>query len=273
MRTETSLPGHPVSPEDITPPSDSHVQSLARGLAVIRSFHAGARTQTISEVSAATGLTRAGARRILLTLQGLGYVEIAGRDFSLTAKVLDLGFAYLTSMPLWDLAEPVLEDFVGAMQESCSAAVLDGTDIVYVLRVPTHKIITINLAVGSRLPAYCTSMGRVLLAALKPDALAHTLAHSTLHKNNPATITDADELHARIDTVRQQGWALVDQELEAGLISLAVPILGRNGQTIAAINVSGNRNRTGPDEMVNRFLPRLTQAAREIGMRLQRIKT
>ena len=149
-------------------PGDSYVQSFARGLEVIRSFSAQAPRQTLSEVAARSGLTRAGARRILLTLQALGYVENDGRDFRLTARILDLGFAYLSSMPIWNLAEPVVEALVETVKESSSAAVLDGTDIVYVMRVPTHKIMKNSLGIGSRLPAHCTSLGRMLLAGLPP---------------------------------------------------------------------------------------------------------
>src|SRR5689334_10461036 len=162
MATRTK---QPVSPA----PGDSYVQSFARGLQVIRSFSASTPRQTLSEVAAATGLTRAGARRILLTLQTLGYVSSDGKLFALTPRILDLGFAYLSSMPIWNRAEPVMEALVRQVQESCSAAVLDATDIVYVLRVPTQKIMRINLGVGSRLPAWCTSMGRLLLGELSDE--------------------------------------------------------------------------------------------------------
>src|ERR1700735_1306345 len=157
------------SPDSAGAPGDRYGPTFARGLAVIRSFDATRPAQTLSEVAAASGLTRAGARRILLTLQALGYVDADGRHFTLTAKILDLGFAYLTSMPFWNLAERVREELVGQGHESCSAAVLNGTEIVYVLRVPTHKIITINLSIGSRLPAFCTYVGRVLLAAFNEE--------------------------------------------------------------------------------------------------------
>ncbi|HRM94794.1 MAG TPA: helix-turn-helix domain-containing protein, partial [Alicycliphilus sp.] len=156
----------PLSVSTTHKPGDSYVQSFARGLEVIRSFNASAPQQTLSEVAARTGLTRAGARRILLTLQTLGYLESDGRLFRLTPRILDLGFAYLSSTPIWDLAEPMMEALTERVHESCSAAVLDGLDIVYVLRIHTHKIMSTNLAVGSRLPAFWTSMGRVLLAAL-----------------------------------------------------------------------------------------------------------
>jgi IclR family transcriptional regulator, pca regulon regulatory protein len=159
-------------------PGDTYVQSFARGLEVIRSFSAAAPRQTLTEVAGRAGLTRAGARRILLTLQTLGYVESDGKLFSLTPRILDLGFAYVSSMPIWNLAEPVMEALVEQVKESCSAAALEGTDIVYVLRVPTRKIMSIGLGVGSRLPAYCTSMGRMLLADLPDDEVLRRLRAS-----------------------------------------------------------------------------------------------
>ena len=158
-------------PDAAPQPGDSYVQSFARGLEVIRSFSADSPEQTLSEVAARSGLTRAGARRILLTLQTLGYVHSDGKHFRLTPRILDLGFAYLSSMPIWNIAEPVMEQLAERVGESCSAAVLDGSEIVYVMRVHTHKILSLNLGVGSRLPAYCTSMGRLLLSGL-PDAEA-----------------------------------------------------------------------------------------------------
>jgi IclR family pca regulon transcriptional regulator len=245
-------------------PGDSYVQSFARGLAVVRTFSSEAPAQTISEVAERAGLTRAGARRILLTLQHLGYVEAQGRLFRLTPKILDLGFAYLSSLPLWNLAEPVMEDLVAEVKESCSAAVLDATDIVYVLRVPTHKIMAITLGVGSRLPAYCSSMGRVLLAGLPDEQLEARLAASKLVQRTPKTETDPTRLRALIEQVRVQGWALVAEELEEGLVSLAAPIRGRNGEVVAAINVSGQQHRTPPVVMLERFLPKLLAAAHQI---------
>jgi IclR family pca regulon transcriptional regulator len=245
-------------------PGDSYVQSFARGLAVIRAFNAERPEQTLTDVAAATGLTRAGARRILLTLQTLGYVEAEGRLFRLTPKILDLGFAYLTSMPFWNLAEPVMEELSAKVHESCSAAVLDRTEIVYVLRVPTHKIMTINLSIGSRLPAYCTSMGRVLLAALDDDTLEATLNSAPLYAHTSRTVTDKEELKKVIAQVRRQGWAIVDQELEGGLISLSAPIRNRQGRVIAAMNISGNAQRNSAKQMVKAFLEPLQEAARTV---------
>ena len=245
-------------------PGDSYVQSFARGLEVIRSFSAQAPRQTLTEVGGRAGLTRAGARRILLTLQTLGYVESDGRLFSLTPRILDLGFAYLSSMPIWNLAEPVMEALVEQVKESCSAAALEGTDIVYVLRVPTRKIMSIGLGVGSRLPAYCTSMGRTLLAGLPDEEVAKRLHASRLEALTRYTVTDVDALVARVQQARRQGWCLVNQELEEGLVSIAAPISGRGGRTIAALNISGQANRTSPKLMQETMLPALLEAARTI---------
>ncbi|MCW5651560.1 MAG: helix-turn-helix domain-containing protein [Ramlibacter sp.] len=245
-------------------PGDSYVQSFARGLEVIRSFNAQAPQQTLSEVAERSGLTRAGARRILLTLQALGYVQTDGRLYRLTPRILDLGFAYLSSMPIWNLAEPVMESLVARVKESCSAAVLDATDIVYVLRVPTHKIMSISLGVGSRLPAYCTSMGRVLLADLPEAELVARLEASDRQPLTRNTVTDIDTLQARVAQVRRQGWCIVNQELEEGLISLAAPITNRAGRVIAALNISGQANRTNAKTAQEQLLPALLDSARTV---------
>jgi IclR family pca regulon transcriptional regulator len=244
------------------------VQSFARGLEVIRSFSALAPRQTLTDVATATGLTRAGARRILLTLQTLGYVESDGRWFRLTPRILDLGFAYLSSMPIWNRAEPVMEALMSQVKESCSAAVLEGTDVVYVMRVPTHKIMRINVGIGSRLPAYCTSMGRVLLAALPEDELQRRLAASPIAPLTRHTLTDPEAIVARIAQARRQGWCLVNQELEEGLISLAAPITNRAGRVIAALNISGQANRTSAKVAQEKLLPPLLVAARTLSARL-----
>lgn len=260
MNTNT-LPANPK-------PGDSYVQSFARGLEVIRSFSANAPQQTLSEVAAQTGLTRAGARRILLTLQTLGYVESDGRLFRLTPRILDLGFAYLSSMPIWDLAEPVMEELVEQVRESCSAAVLDGLDIVYVLRLPTHKIMRTNLGVGSRLPAAWTSMGRVLLAGLPDDTLVARLQGLPLQRFTQHTTVDLPNLLAHIRQARSQGWCLINQELEEGLISIAAPLTNRAGQTVAALNISGQANRTSAEVMQASMLPALLRAAQTISRML-----
>src|SRR5213082_2525906 len=199
------------------------VQSLERGLSVIRAFDAEHRELALSDVARATGLTRAAARRFLLTLVDLGYVHVAEGRFSLRPRVLDLGYAYLSSLSLPDVAQPHMEALVAEVNESSSISVLDDTEVVYVVRVPTRRIMSITLAVGTRLPAYATSMGRVLLAALTDDELDRRLARAELQPLTACTVTDVPKLRGILDSVRQQSYAAVDQELEEGLRSLAVP--------------------------------------------------
>src|SRR5688572_25793459 len=245
-------------------PGDAYVQSFARGLEVIRSFNAAAPRQTLTEVATRTGLTRAGARRILLTLQTLGYVASDGRQFSLTPRILDLGFAYLSSMPMWNVAEPVMEALVEQVKESCSAAVLEGADIMYVLRVSTRKIMRNSLGIGSRLPAYCTSMGRVLLAGLPDDEVLRLLRSHPLEARTRHTLTDPEAVLARVQQARRQGWCLVNQELEEGLLSMAAPVVNRAGRMIAAIHISGQANRTPAWQMQETLLALLLEAALEV---------
>ncbi len=255
-------------PPPAPPPSDSYVQSFARGLGVIRAFNAEAPTQTLTEVAARTGLDRAGARRILLTLVQLGYVEQDGRLFRLTARTLDLGYAYLSTTPFWNLAEPVMEELVAEVHESCSVAVLDGPEMVYILRVPTSKIMTINLGIGSRLPAWCASMGRVLLAGVAEAQVDAILSASDIRPLTRYTLTDRDDIKMAISQARTQGYALVSQELEEGLCSIAVPLFDRAGNVIAAMNISGNAHRVTPAQMTRKLLPRLKQAAERINAAL-----
>jgi IclR family pca regulon transcriptional regulator len=265
--------GPEASPPDAAAPrpGDAYVQSFARGLAVLRSFGAEAPAQTLSGAAARSGMTRAGARRILLTLQQLGYVEVEGRLFRLTPKVLELGFAYLGSQPVWRLAQPAMEELAQDLRESCSAAVLDGDDIVYVLRVPANKIMSITLGVGSRLPAWCTSLGRVLLAGLPAPERRARVARMALVARTTRTVTDPAQLLAILEQVRRDGHALVQGELEDGLASMAAPLVNRAGRVVAAINVSAQEHRMPPEEMRRRLLPRLLEAAASINslMRLQ----
>ena len=243
-------------------PGDSYVQSFARGLSVIRAFNAERPEQTLTDVASAAGLTRAGARRILLTLQQLGYVEAEGRLFRLTPRVMALGFAYLSSQPVWHLAQPVMEELVRDIHEPSSAAVLDGDDIVCVLRVPARKIMAIGPGPGSRLPAHCTAMGRVLLAGLPESERRARLAR---------TVTDVDALMALLEGVRRDGHALVHGELEEGLVAMAVPIVDRAGRVVAALDVTAQDQRMPPDQMLKRLLPRLLESAAGINalMRMQ----
>lgn len=254
-------------------PNDGYVQSFARGLTVIRVFGREHRELTLSEVAELTGLTRAGARRILLTLLTLGYVACDERKFSLTPRILDLGYAYLSSLQLWDFAEPIMEDLVEQAHESCSISVLDDTEIVYVLRVPTRKIMSINLSIGSRLPAYCTSMGRILLGGLSEKDLDITLRRSKPKDLTKRTVTDLDRLKKIVFADRKKGWSLVNQELEEGLCSLSVPIADYSGKIIAAMNISGNVTRTPESEMVKSVLPLLQAAASKINASLRLRRT
>lgn len=253
-------------------PGDAYVQSFARGLLVLRSFGAHRPAQTLSDVAQHTGLTRAGARRILLTLLALGYVSNEGRLFRLTPKVLELGFAYLTSLPVWTQAQPVMEGLVEQLRQSSSAAVLDGHEVVYVLRVPAHKIMSINLGVGSRLPAHCSSMGRVLLAGLPDTQLEQRLADMVLTPYTPNTIVDKDQLREVLLQVRAQGWCWVREELEPGLVSVAAPIRDMSGKVIAAINVSGSADKTSASYVLEVCLPQLLAAAAKINQQLGAVR-
>jgi IclR family transcriptional regulator, pca regulon regulatory protein len=249
-------------------PTDHFVGSFARGLSVICAFGRDAPRMTLSQVAARTGLTRAGARRILLTLQTLGYVGCDERHFYLTPKILDLGYSYVATTPLWDVAEPFMQQVVDAVHESCSASVLDGTEIVYILRVPTKKIMTISLSIGSRLPAWCTSMGRILLGDLSPEALGNVLDGSAIAAYTARTVTDRRKLEQIIREDRRKGWSLVNQELEEGLISISVPLLDRSGRIIAAMNVSSQPSRMSPTEMTRSVLPVLKHEAEKINAAL-----
>ena len=216
------------------------VQSLARGLAVIRAFDAENPALTLSDVARRTGLTRAAARRFLHTLESLGYVRADGRAFALTPRVLELGFSYLSALSLPAIVQPHLERLSREVDESVSSAVLDGADIVYIARVPTRRIMSVGITIGTRFPAYSTSMGRVLLAALPPQDSRAVIEASHPEALTPRTRTDLDVLAAELDAVRAQGWALVDGELEQGLRSLAAPLHGRDGSVVAALNVSAS---------------------------------
>lgn len=240
------------------------VQSLARGLDVIRAFGPEHPEMTLSEVARTTGLSRAAARRFLLTLAELGYVRNDGRRFSLRPRVLELGYAYLSGFSLNEVAEPHLEDLVALTHESSSVAVLDGADIVYVVRVPTKRIMTVAISVGTRFPAYATSMGRVLLAHLPDGDLDAYLGTTRLEQLARRTVTDPDRLRDILRAVRAQGYAMTDQELEDGLRSAAVPIRDAGGTVVAAMNVSTHASRVSMDDLRRNLLPHVIAAARSI---------
>ena len=243
---------------------ENYVQSLARGLEVIRAFGADRPEMTLSEVAKATGLSRASARRFVLTLVELDYARTDGRTFSLTPRVLELGYAYLSGLSLTEVAQPHVEDLVARVHESSSVAVLDRADIVYVVRVPTKRIMTVAISVGTRFPAYATSMGRVLLAGLEQAEVERVLARSDLAALTPRTATDPEELLRIVDEVRSRGYATTDQELETGLRSLAVPIRDRRGKVIASMNVSAQAPRVSMFQLEQEFLGPLLEAAARI---------
>jgi IclR family pca regulon transcriptional regulator len=240
------------------------VQSLERGLAVIRAFDAEHPELTLSEVARVAGLTRASARRFLRTLAELGYVRSNGRLFALRPRVLELGYAYLSSLSLHEVAQPHLERLVSLLRESSSVSVLDADDVVYVARVPTRRIMTITISVGTRFPAYATSMGRVLLAGQSDEWLDGYFATVELRRLTARTVTDAPALRAELLQVREQGWAFVDEELEEGLRAIAAPINDLSGRVIAAVNVSSPVSRGSADLVRSEFLPHLLAAARGI---------
>lgn len=244
--------------------SRDFIQSLERGLAVINSFSRDRQTQTLSEVANHAGLTRATARRILLTLSELGYVRQNGRGFALTPRVLDLGYSFLSSFRVVELAQQPMELLVDEVKESSSMSILDDTEIVYVARVPTTRIMTIALALGSRLPVYPTSMGRVLLAGSTDRVIDEYLERIELLPLTPHTVTDPAELRDRLELVRKEGFALVDQELEEGVRSIAAPITNSRGEVIAAMNVSCHAARVTVSRMKSELKPRLLATAGEI---------
>jgi IclR family transcriptional regulator, pca regulon regulatory protein len=246
------------------------VQSLERGLAVIRAFDADHPSLTLSEVATSTGLSRAAARRFLRTLVQLGYMRSTGSKFALRPKILELGYAYLSSLTLPEVAMPHLEQLVEQVHESSSVSELDGQEVVYIARVPTKRIMTVTISVGTRFPAYATSMGRVLLAAQSEEWLDEYLESASLRGLTGHTITSAPALRRELRKIHAQGYALVDQELEEGLRSIAAPICDADGQVMAAVNVSTHAGRRTLNSVVEDLLPPLLATARHIEVDLAR---
>jgi IclR family pca regulon transcriptional regulator len=244
-------------------PSGQFVQSLARGLSVIRALNS-PEPMSLSDIARASELTRASARRFTLTLEQLGYVQQSAGRFSLTPQVLELGFAYLSALGLPEISQPHLQRLVDDVGESSSISVLDGTAVVYVARVPTRRIINVTINLGTRFPAYATSMGRVLLSGLDPAACATLLDQIELRPLTNRTITTRSELEAELDRVREQGYAIVDEEFEEGLRSVAAPICDRDGRVVAAINLALAAARVSSGEIRRSLLPSLLGAAAAI---------
>ena len=248
----------------------NYMASLARGLAVIRGFSQQRARMTIAQLSLRTGIPRAAVRRVLYTLTALGYVgSDDGRTYMLRPQILAIGHAYLSSTPLVTSAQPLLDQVSQAVHESCSMAILDGDDILYVARSSSsRRIMSIDLGIGSRLPAYCTSMGRVLLAELPPAQLAAYLKRVRPIPHTHRTQLSREKLAAILETIRADGYAIVDQELEIGLRSIAVPVTDVSGRAAAALNVSTQAARVTIAEMEKSFLPPLRAAARDLAMLL-----
>jgi IclR family transcriptional regulator, pca regulon regulatory protein len=241
------------------------MSSLARGLAVIRVFSDRRRSLTIPQISELTGFSRAAVRRCLYTLRKLGYVSPGPRLFTLEPKILELGHAYLSSTRLAPAAQPILDRLCDAVHESCSVSTLDGADILYVARSSTNmRLLSVDLRVGSRLPADCTSMGRVLLASLPGETLREYLAHVKLVAHTKRTVTSRMKLSAELASVRRKGYAIVDQELEMGLRSIAVPVRLRSGSVVAAMNVGTQAARVPVAELRERIYPQLHAAAQRL---------
>jgi IclR family pca regulon transcriptional regulator len=245
------------------------VNSLARGLEVIRVFTRQKPKMTLSEVAHATDMTRATVRRFLLTLVREGYVESDGKHFRLRPKILELGFSVLSSMDIWDVAQPVMNELSAKVQESCFAAILDGDSVIYVARANSNRLVSVGINIGSRVPAHCVSTGRVLLASVPEEALYAYLEKVELKKFTPNTVTSKVELRSLIEATRRQGWSIVDQELEIGLRSISVPIQNRSGAVVAALNVCCPSSRISPEEVCTEVLTELLAASERITLALR----
>jgi IclR family transcriptional regulator, pca regulon regulatory protein len=240
------------------------ILGLQKGLAVIECFDDEHERLTSADVAIKTGLSRAAARRCLLTLHKLGYAHYDGKLFTLAPRILRLGYAYLLSASLPQLFQPFLEHLSDQVHESCSAAILEGDEIVYLARAATKRIMSAGLCIGTRLPSYCTSMGRVLLAALDPQDAGCRLARMERRRLTPMTRTKPEDIVGILNEVRREGYCVVDQELEVGLISLSVPVFNASGETIAAVNIASSSARITADQMVERFLPPLLDIQKDL---------
>ena len=246
------------------------MQSLARGLEVLGAFQHARPGLSVSEVAGLAKISRAAARRCLHTLAILGYARAQDGSYKLTPKTLSLGYAYLNASPVVRVAQPLLEEVSTRLHESCSMTVLDGDEIVYVARAATQRIISVGLSVGSRLPAYCTSMGRVLLAYSTHADVDAYFQRVNLVRQTPHTITEVALLRRELQKIRGAGHAVVDQELELGLRSIAVPVRQSDGRAVAAINVGAQAARVDLATMTQTYLPILRDAAEQIALAIAR---
>ncbi len=244
--------------------SRDFVGSVSRGLAILESFSRTSRKMTLTEVATETDMSRATARRFLLTLVREGYVVTDGKMFDLTPKVLDLGFSVLSRIGIWDRARPFMERLSEQTGESCTAAILEGQEVVYVAGVQAHNIISVGITVGSRQPAYYTANGRVLLAAQPEDHWDAIVANARLTPRTTHSVTRKSEFRKVLEQVRRDGWSLVDQELEVGLLSIAIPLHYRSGELAGAINIAIPSIRATADDMLETYLPKLRETAEQI---------
>lgn len=246
------------------------IQSLARGIEVLRAFGPENDRMTIAEAARATGLTRAGARRILLTLEHLGYVRSDERHYYLTARVLELGHGFL-AQPLWQVVRRALLSVSKQLNETASAGVLDGDDVVYTVRVRSERVLQIELRAGARLPAFASSIGRMLLATLPPGALNRYFASATFPAFTKNTITQPEELRKRLDAVRAQGWCYINSEIEMGICGVAVPLTDATGQTLCALNVSTRSDRISLQTAKSTIVPLLRETAASVRSELEAV--
>jgi IclR family pca regulon transcriptional regulator len=244
------------------------MMSLARGLSVLQAFSDQRRSLTIAQVSHKTGIPRASVRRCLHTLIQLGYAEADGNNFTLKPKVLTLGYSYLSSTPLTVSAHPYLNRISRTLNESCSLAVLQDDEVLYVGRSATSRIMSVSLTTGSRLPAYCTALGRVMLAHLAREELEGYLERVPLKAMTDKTVVSKTRLKEILADVRQQGYAMIEEELEIGLRSIAVPVRGASGRVLAALNVGAHAARVSSRKMTEEFLPVLLEGAQELSILL-----
>jgi len=241
------------------------IEALARGLDVLRSFRPGRLVSTLSEIAADTGLARPTVRRILLTLEAIGYVRSQDRGYALTPRVLELGMTYINSLDRWDVARPHMERLVARTNESTSMAQLDGSDITYVARVAVPKIVTLSVRIGTRFPAVATSMGKVLLAALTPEQLDNALAEESRSGITARWHPTPGELDRALREVRAKGWALADQDLAPGIRSIATGVRDGDGRIVAAVNITVHAAETSVETLTGEYLPLLLHTAAEIG--------
>jgi IclR family pca regulon transcriptional regulator len=253
---------------DLAPDPELYVDAFARGLSVIRAFDAEHRMLSLAEVAEAAGISRASARRLLATLVHLGYVHADGRTFRLTPKVMQLGYAYLSGQTLTEIVEHYVVDVAEKTGESSSVCVLDDTDVVYIGRASTKKIMSINLSIGTRLPAWATANGRVLLGGLDERELEERLARSEVVGHTANTSTKVEDLIKAVRKAQRDGYAFTSQELEAGLTAVAVPLMDKSGRIVAAMNVAGHVHRNSREKMLTENLPVLQFAANEINLAL-----